>query len=245
MTYSDHSGRRLGMLTVISRVGTRCGVPYWLCRCDCGREKEVASSNFRCIKSCGCAWVRSRSDAHALKLHGMLFGKWTVIGPAEDYDSSRNSGGRKWICRCECGKIAIISGSRLNKGKTKSCVKCSRRRSPRKAHHKLIQRYRTRTSMAFSRQSAGKTKKTIELLGCDAEFLASHLASLFLDGMSIENYGEWHIDHIRPICSFDLNDPDQVAQCFHYTNLQPLWKWDNLSKGGKYPPLSGENPDTP
>ena len=44
----------------------------------------------------------------------------------------------------------------------------------------------------------------------------------------------WHIDHIRPCASFDLADLEQQRQCFHYTNLQPLWAADNIRKGAKY-----------
>ena len=50
------------------------------------------------------------------------------------------------------------------------------------------------------------------------------------------NYGEWEIDHIRPICSFDLTDMEQMKQCFHYTNMQPLWRVDNQSKGMSWTP---------
>lgn len=46
--------------------------------------------------------------------------------------------------------------------------------------------------------------------------------------------GEWHIDHIKPCASFDLTDPEEQKECFHYTNLQPLWAKDNLNKGAKY-----------
>lgn len=77
-----------------------------------------------------------------------------------------------------------------------------------------------------------------EMLGCDDVFLRQHLESLFKDGMSWENYGinGWHVDHIIPLCSFDLEDPNQQLVCTHWSNLQPLWWWENLSKGGRVIP---------
>lgn len=48
--------------------------------------------------------------------------------------------------------------------------------------------------------------------------------------MTLVNHGLWHIDHIKPCCSFDLTKADQQRECFHFTNLQPLWAKDNLRK---------------
>ena len=80
-----------------------------------------------------------------------------------------------------------------------------------------------------------KAEKSITLLGCSVAWLLAHLEKQFTPGMSWDNYGSgWHIDHIRPCASFDLSATDQQKQCFHYTNLQPLWAKDNLSKGAKY-----------
>lgn len=80
-----------------------------------------------------------------------------------------------------------------------------------------------------------KSAPTMKLLGCTAEQARQHLESHFTEGMSWENHGVhgWHIDHIIPCASFDLTDPDQQRQCFHYTNLQPLWAEDNLRKSDK------------
>lgn len=52
--------------------------------------------------------------------------------------------------------------------------------------------------------------------------------------MSWENHNQWgwHIDHIIPCISFDLTNPKEIKKCFNYKNLQPLWWFDNLSKGG-------------
>lgn len=60
-----------------------------------------------------------------------------------------------------------------------------------------------------------------------------HLENLFVEGMSWGKHGEWHIDHIKPCISFDLTIPQQQKECFHYTNLQPLWAKDNLVKSNK------------
>lgn len=69
--------------------------------------------------------------------------------------------------------------------------------------------------------------------GCTAEELKTYLESLFQEGMTWDNYGKngWHIDHIRPVSSFK---PEEWEQINHYTNLQPLWAKDNLSKSNKY-----------
>jgi hypothetical protein len=82
-----------------------------------------------------------------------------------------------------------------------------------------------------------KTGATMELLGCTAEHARAHIESQFTKGMSWNNYGVhgWHIDHILPCASFDMADQSQQRQCFHYTNLQPLWAKDNLSKSDKLP----------
>lgn len=80
-----------------------------------------------------------------------------------------------------------------------------------------------------------KKSSVIELLGCSVDELKVHLESKFQDGMSWENYTThgWHVDHIKPCASFDLTDFKQQKQCFHYTNLQPLWAKENHSKSDK------------
>ena len=71
------------------------------------------------------------------------------------------------------------------------------------------------------------------LVGCAWDHLRTHLESQFTLGMTWENYGQWHIDHIRPCASFDLSDLEQQKECFHYTNLQPLWAEENIKKGAR------------
>jgi len=82
---------------------------------------------------------------------------------------------------------------------------------------------------------AKKDNKTMDLLGCSIDEFMFYFESLFQEGMSWENYGEWHIDHIRPCASFNLLLEEEQKICFHYTNLQPLWAGDNLRKSDKLP----------
>ena len=72
------------------------------------------------------------------------------------------------------------------------------------------------------------------LLGCSIEECRKHLESKFEEEMSWQNHGEWHIEHRRPCASFDLTNEEEQKMCFHYTNLQPMWAPDNLSKGGSF-----------
>lgn len=84
-------------------------------------------------------------------------------------------------------------------------------------------------------QGSKHYSKFKEHVGCSYEQLVEHLESQFVEGMTWENYGlrGWHIDHIKPVCSFDHTDTDEVRECWHYSNLQPLWAIDNWKKGGR------------
>ena len=74
---------------------------------------------------------------------------------------------------------------------------------------------------------------TVDFIGCSIQDVKVHLEKQFTSGMSWDNYGKWHIDHIIPCASFDLTDPEQQKKCFHYSNLQPLWASDNIRKSDK------------
>lgn len=101
--------------------------------------------------------------------------------------------------------------------------------------YKVLHNCRGRLHALMRHRIFKKSGKTIDLIGCAKSDLKTHLESLFLPGMTWENYGVrgWHIDHIRPCASFNLMDPEQQRCCFHYTNLQPLWAADNIRKKDK------------
>lgn len=93
----------------------------------------------------------------------------------------------------------------------------------------MASRLRTRLYNAIKKRSLGMK----DLLGCDYTYLVGYLESKFQPGMSWDNYGQWHIDHITPLSSFKLQNHEQLKKACHYTNLQPLWAKDNLVKGNK------------
>jgi len=99
-----------------------------------------------------------------------------------------------------------------------------------KLRNKIANCVRGRIKIALK---SNKKNKSRELIGCSSEFLIGYLSSKFTEGMSLENHGKWHIDHIKPLSSFNLVDVEQQKIACHYSNLQPLWARDNIIKGDK------------
>ena len=99
--------------------------------------------------------------------------------------------------------------------------------------YKLSNRLRQRLYKAINGNF--KSGSAVKDLGCSIEELKLHLESKFQPGMSWDNWDRygWHIDHIKPLASFDLTDRNQLLEACHYTNLQPLWAKDNIIKSDK------------
>lgn len=97
---------------------------------------------------------------------------------------------------------------------------------------KISSALRCRINDAIRTAKATKHDRSMNLIGCTVLELMNHLAEKFTEGMTWENHGKWHIDHIRPCSEFDMSDPVQQMECFHFSNLQPLWARDNLMKSG-------------
>ncbi len=77
-----------------------------------------------------------------------------------------------------------------------------------------------------------KTIKTFDMLGYNTKKLKERIECQFKDGMSWDNHGEWHIYHKKPITKFDKSTDLRIINCL--SNLQPLWKTENLSKGNRF-----------
>jgi hypothetical protein len=96
----------------------------------------------------------------------------------------------------------------------------------------LLQRIRSRMGAVL--RGKARERSTLRLIGCSLPELKAHLEGQFKTGMAWSNYGEWHVDHVRPCASFDFSDPTSLSLCFHYTNLQPMWGQDNIKKNSRW-----------
>ena len=98
-------------------------------------------------------------------------------------------------------------------------------------------RLRGRVRSALIEAGQKKRLSTAELVGCSFDDLVIHVESKFTAGMNwdvfLKSGGEIHIDHIMPCAAFDLTKEEEQRECFHWSNLQPLWAVDNMKKGKK------------
>lgn len=123
--------------------------------------------------------------------------------------------------------------TKKSREKNKEKIKEYRKKYNQRSEVKLRATLRSRIREALKNESK-KAHGTEDLLGCSVDFLKIYLSKMFKEGMSWENHGEWHIDHIKPCSSFDLTKESEQRKCFHYTNLQPLWAEENLKKNNKF-----------
>lgn len=102
-------------------------------------------------------------------------------------------------------------------------------------YYNIRNRLSSRLWHAVTASKGKKAAKTEALIGCTVKELQQQLQAQFTDGMTWEKFlrGEIHIDHKIPCAAFDLADPEQQKICFHFTNLRPMWKKDNLSKSDR------------
>lgn len=113
-----------------------------------------------------------------------------------------------------------------------------------KLEERLVHNMRTRLWQGL--KGISKSAHTLDLLGCSLEELRMHLEKQFYNNprnnlqMTWDNLGRsnksdntWHVDHIKPLAAYDLSDPIQLKEATCYTNLQPMWAQDNLSKGDR------------
>lgn len=150
--------------------------------------------------------------------------------PLEEYNSAENHWDK---LRNDCKKC-LVNYRRINVNRiSKHYMEYEKERKKTDPTFKLLKTLRSRLSNAIKNKGGKKCNTTMNLTGCDLAFFKGYLEAKFTEGMTWENHGKWHIDHIKPCCSYNLEDEEEQKKCFYYTNLQPLWARDNLVKGGK------------
>lgn len=136
------------------------------------------------------------------------------------------------------------NGDKVNKRereyyhKNKETIRRRKRKAAKKRYYNNINyniRCKLRTRFRKVLKGNSKSSSVLKLLGCNIEEFKKHIELLWTVGMNWENYNlyGWHIDHIKPCKDFDLTKPEEQAECFHYSNLRPLWAEDNLARNRK------------
>ena len=101
--------------------------------------------------------------------------------------------------------------------------------------YKLISYFRTAIYQVLKESNVEKNKHYFDVLKYTPEQLINHLEVQFTEGMTWDNYGEWHVDHIRPISSFNISEmgDSNFMECWCLDNLQPMWGEENIRKSNK------------
>ena len=110
-----------------------------------------------------------------------------------------------------------------------------RNRKARDPLYKLINNFRTAIYQVLKENNINKNGHYFDILKYTPEQLISHLESKFGENMTWDNYGEWHVDHVKPISSFMISNigDEEFMNCWSLGNLQPMWGVDNIKKSNK------------
>jgi hypothetical protein len=227
-----------------------CTQPDGLCKCGCGKKTPIFKGqplqylqashnpNFKKRQKVKRPGAEPRAKLAKIKAPDLPIAK-APINPEEKGRFSRI------IAWTAVNQDFLLEQRRLHEAhqrETDRLYQEKRRKSD--IEFRLLGTLRSRIYTAL--KGAGKSRRTVELVGCDIKALRRHLEAQFQTGMSWDNYGLWHVDHIMPCCSFNLAVPEEQKKCFHYTNLQPLWAEDNFRKNGRrnHNVLISENADS-
>lgn len=205
-------------------------------------EQDLGAPERRRVAACqrAWAWYAANHDrvraARRSDVHRAYRRQWRATHPEKSRAyrlASRDKASaqhKEWYLKNREKQLAARKKYRAEHPEIRSAYRTKKRRSDPDFH--LMECLRGRLFKAVRGMS--KSARTQELLGCTIPQLRAHLESQFRPGMTWENYGPvWHVDHIKPVASFDLIDPVQQRECFNFKNLQPLFAKDNLQKGAR------------
>lgn len=166
--------------------------------------------------------LKEKLDAERIILKSMMLAFGPDIRKFKEKQRKENSGQRAK----ELKYLSDLSKTPEYKAKRNKALQERRKTDPL---FSITTRARNLIGQSFTRRNEKKCLTTIKILGCTIPEFKKHIESKFLQGMSFENMGEWHIDHKIPLAT--AKTKDDIIELCHYTNLQPLWKIDNLKKG--------------
>ncbi len=252
-------GKKFGRLTVIGQQGSdRFKHALWLCRCDCGNEMIIASSNLirNHSQSCGCLRLENIRKRCLNDLTGLRFGRLLVI----KREGIKYRTHVSWLCKCDCGKEIIVTSQHLRRRATTSCGCYMReivtgpnskqwtggkKEAIKRAYLKRKADIRANLNNTVSVAICNSLRKGKDgyhwedLVGYTLKELMNHLQKRFHSGMSWSNYGRgkdrWEIDHMIPKSIFSFKNPHDIdfKRCWSLNNLQPMWSSENRSKHDK------------
>ena len=193
-------GNRYGKLVVIERAIKPEGRPkgaYWLCQCDCGKQKIIRGADLRAgnVNSCGCLYGK-----HSIKDEtGKRYGKLTVISQT----ANREYGSVKWLCKCDCGNLCEVAGDSLRSGQTQSCGCLVKERSRIANLHDLTgQKFGKLTAIEIDEELTLKNKRIFWKCKCDCGNYYSTGSSNLVTGATKScgclrtSYGEEQIEKL-------------------------------------------------
>lgn len=200
------------------------------CLCECGKEKNVSLYKLKSghTKSCGCY----SKEIVSKRITQFNLSRPRKIKTQEEIDA------QKLKYRIQKREYTRVNKERIKQYKKDNWARILeykkevQKNSMNDPKFVLLKRLRGRIYAALKR--GNKSDSTKNLLGCSLDFFKQHIEGQFAEGMSWENMGIWHLDHIKPCCLFDLTKEEEQRKCFNYTNMQPLWRLDNLKKGTNY-----------
>lgn len=189
--------------------------------CPHGHNGVRYTSSGNCIE-CALAYVKSRTESGYFNQRYADMDAQTKLDQCKDYYAKNRV--KKIQDAVAWGKENPLKRSAITK----------RYKATQRATNPVFvigERLRARIRVVFQRNRYNKNNKTESIIGCSFDELKAHIEKRFVGGMCWERFNEIHIDHITPLIK--AKTVDDIYRLCHYTNLQPLWAKDNLSKGAR------------
>lgn len=176
-------------------------------------------------------WIENNPERHAENMR-----KWTEKN--KEKISARSREWSKDNRERQTENVLRWRQNNLERSREIDLIAARKRRQALSPQERIVDRIHHSIATLLRRgiRNGKSGLRTFEILGYSVGDLMNHLGAQFTEGMSWDNYGEWHIDHKRPRVSFDISsiEDSSLKACWGLNNLQPLWAADNHSKGSKW-----------